>query len=175
MKYYIVRNGEPFGPLEKQDLLSYGTTRESDIWHEGLPQWVKASTIPELADLFEESAFGAYTEVGQAGAFPPPPRPAQPEFIPHTNWLPWAVLATVLGFMSSCIGMVFGIVAIVQANKANRYYAEGVQIAGDSANSTAKTMTIIGLVIAVIGLLYSIYLVSTGDFTQLIEILDKLD
>jgi hypothetical protein len=136
---------------------------------------VKASTIPELADLFEESAFGAYTEVGQAGAFPPPPRPAQPEFIPHTNWLPWAVLATVLGFMSSCIGMVFGIVAIVQANKANRYYAEGVQIAGDSANSTAKTMTIIGLVIAVIGLLYSIYLVSTGDFTQLIEILDKLD
>jgi hypothetical protein len=77
--------------------------------------------------------------------------------------------------MSSCIGMVFGIVAIVQANKANRYYAEGVQIAGDSANSTAKTMTIIGLVIAVIGLLYSIYLVSTGDFTQLIEILDKLD
>jgi hypothetical protein len=175
MKYYIVRNGEPFGPLEKQDLLSYGTTRESDIWHEGLPQWVKASTIPELADLFEESAFGAYTEVGQAGAFPPPPRHAQPEYIPHTNWLPWAVLATVLGFMSSCIGMVFGIVAIVQANKANRYYAEGVQIAGDSANSTAKTMTIIGLVIAVIGLLYSIYLVSTGDFTQLIEILDKLD
>lgn len=177
MKYYIIRNGEPFGPLEKHELLGQGLTPDSDVWHEGLPQWVKASTVPELNDLFEDSAFGTYardySNIGQ-GAYPPPSYP-RPQYIPHTNWLPWAVTATVLGFLCSCIGMIFGIVGIVQANKANRYYAEGIQMAGDSANSTARTMTIIAFVIAAIGLGYTLVMLSSGNVSAVMEMIQNMN
>lgn len=175
MKYYIIRNRQPFGPLEKHELQAYGLTRDSDVWHEGLPQWVKAGTVPALADLFEESAFGAYTQPGQAAPYSPPPSYNLPEPIPHTNWLPWAIVAAVLGFVFSCIGMIFGIVGIVQANKANRYYAEGVRVAGDSANTTAKTMTIIGYVIAALGLAWTIWLLSQGNMSAFIEAMERLN
>ena len=71
----------------------------------------------------------------------------------RTNWLPWAIVATVAGFFTSCIGAIFGIIGIVQANKANSFYAQGFDAEGDAANSNAKTMTIIGLIFAGIGIL----------------------
>lgn len=71
----------------------------------------------------------------------------------HTNWLPWAIVATVVGFFASCIGAIFGIIAIVQANKANTLYSQGFDREGDAANSNAKIMTIIGLIFAGIGII----------------------
>lgn len=71
----------------------------------------------------------------------------------RTNWLPWAIVATVVGFFASCIGAIFGIIAIVQANKANTLYAQGFDSEGDAANSNAKIMTIIGLIFAGIGII----------------------
>lgn len=75
----------------------------------------------------------------------------------RTNWLPWAIVATVLGFFCSCIGAIFGIIAIVQSNKANGLYARGFDADGDAANSNAKTMTIIGLVFAGIGIFIAFF------------------
>ena len=75
----------------------------------------------------------------------------------RTNWLPWAIVATVVGFFTSCIGVIFGIIGIVQANKANTFYAQGMDREGDNANSNAKTMTIIGLVLAGLGLIVLIF------------------
>lgn len=71
----------------------------------------------------------------------------------RTNWLPWAIVATIVGFFASCIGAIFGIIAIVQANKANTLYAQGFDREGDAANSNAKIMTIIGLIFAGIGII----------------------
>lgn len=70
----------------------------------------------------------------------------------RTNWLPWAIVATVVSFISSCVGSIFGIIAIIQASKANGLYAAGFDSEGDQANNTAKTMTIIAGVLAVVGL-----------------------
>ena len=75
----------------------------------------------------------------------------RPDF--RTNWLPWAIVATVVGFFTSCIGAIFGIIGIVQANKANNLYAQGFDQEADTANSNAKVMTIIGLAFAALGLL----------------------
>lgn len=71
----------------------------------------------------------------------------------RTNWLPWAIVATVVGFFTSCIGAIFGIIGIVQANKANTMYARGYDREGDAANSNARIMTIIGLIFAGIGII----------------------
>lgn len=88
----------------------------------------------------------------------------------HTNWLGWAIVATVLGALTSCFGLIFGVIGIVQANKANRFYSQGYEREGDVANSSAKIMTIIGLVIAglaIIGLL--VYFSMLGSIVGIIS------
>ena len=82
--------------------------------------------------------------------------------IPHTNWMTWAIVSTVLNCFCSCIGLVFSIIGIVQANKANNYYAHQMKAEGDAANSTAKTMTIVSLVLAGLGLIGSIFVFTSG-------------
>lgn len=177
MKYYLIRDGQPFGPVEKNELRNYGVTRDSDVWHEGIPAWVKAGSIPELEDIWAEQPPVAFPtpdgNPGFSGATPPPAYHGQ-EYVPHTNWLPWAVIATVTGALFSCFGMIFGIVGIVQANKANDYYANGLTAAGDSANSTAKIMTILGFCIAALGLIYTIVMFATGSFSAMVNMMESL-
>ena len=77
----------------------------------------------------------------------------RPGYSYHTNWLPWAIAATIVGLLFSCIGAVFGIIGIVQANKANTFYGMGDDAEGDRVNSNARIMTIIAFVLAGIGLI----------------------
>lgn len=87
--------------------------------------------------------------------------------IPHTNWMPWAIVGTIVGALFSCIGMIFGIIGIVKANNANKAYAVGDETGGDMNNSSAKTMTIIALVLAGIGLIVN--LVWFGSLSAITE------
>lgn len=239
-EYYIIIDGERQGPYAKDALKIVGVNEDTYVWRSGLPDWVRARELPELADVLmqDNSAFGTYAEmpsdpyfamigndrVGPAapdelvrrGLKPETPvwrngmadwQPAstQPELVeairrsnssvghqsqtppgfnfgrsnpyygaqtdsqPYnqydkcngyrpvpTNWLPWAIVATICGFLFSCVGGIFGIIGIVQANSANNYYRIGQNDAGDQANSTARTMTIIGLVLSGLGLLFAI-------------------
>lgn len=95
---------------------------------------------------------------------------------PHTNWLPWAIVSTVLNCIFSCIGIIFSIIGIVQANKANSLYQMGNNMEADAANSNAKVMTIISFVFAGLGVLVLISLIGTGvaGFMGVIEALDAM-
>lgn len=83
-------------------------------------------------------------------------QPQQPYGQYHYNWMTWAIIGTVVGFLFSCIGLIFGIIAINASSKANTAYAMGDNLTGDANNSTAKTMTIIALVLGGVGLLVTI-------------------
>lgn len=93
----------------------------------------------------------------QQQQYPQPPQ--QPQYRQYqaqpTNWLPWAIVATVLG-LCSCIGLVLGIIAITRANSANKFYQIGDTVSGNAANSSARTLTIIALAFDGIGLLVNI-------------------
>ena len=96
----------------------------------------------------------------QQQQYPQPPQPPQQPQYPQyqaqpTNWLPWAIVATVLG-LCSCIGLVLGIIAITRANSANKFYQIGDTVSGNAANSSARTLTIIALAFDGIGLLVNI-------------------
>lgn len=95
---------------------------------------------------------------------------------PHTNWLPWAIVSTVLNCIFSCIGIIFSIIGIVQASKANNLYQMGNNVEADAANSNAKVMTIISFVFAGLGVLVLISLIGTGvaGFMGVIEALDAM-
>ena len=80
-----------------------------------------------------------------------------------TNWMPWAIVGTVCGFLFSCIGIIFGIIAINNANKANRLIRSGLDTEARTANQSAKTMTIISLVLAGIGMVISGSILSSGS------------
>lgn len=93
----------------------------------------------------------------QQQQYPQPPQ--QPQYRQYqaqpTNWLPWAIVATVLG-LCSCIGLVLGIIAITRANSANKFYQIGDTVSGNAANSSARILTIIALAFDGIGLLVNI-------------------
>lgn len=170
-------------------------TPETLVWKPGIENWVAAKTLPELAPAFssQEQPFSQRppeytnpnTQQQDFSRFSDNPQ-YDPRHTYHnhdryyerydryrggyrpsmrTNWLPWAIVATIVGFFASCVGAIFGIIGIVQANKANTLYAQGFDREGDQANSNAKIMTIIGLILAGIGILIAISF--GGVFTSL--------
>lgn len=77
-------------------------------------------------------------------------QPAKPD-----NYLVLAIVATVLG-LCSCIGTIIGIVAIVFATQVDSKYNLGDYAGAESSSKNAKLLSIIGLVIAGLGIIGSI-------------------
>lgn len=158
--YFIIKDGTQHGPFSKEELRLRGITPDTMVWREGMADWAKASTVPDLEDLFARPVPpppSSYNPYGQAPVNPPYPGMA-PNFSetpePHTNWQPWAIVAIVCGVLFNCLGLILAIFAIVNANKANRYYAEGWVDRGASNNSSAKVLTIIALALEAISIGY---------------------
>lgn len=204
--WYAMIGGIQKGPATIEELISMGLTPDTPVWHNGLAEWVAASSQSEIINKLgarrppHYNPYDRQSTYGQPRDFSNNPQYGPRQEYPgnstygnqpgfswnpqygndsrqygrnntdnrynngniHTNWLPWAIVATVTGFIFSCIGAVFGVIAIIQANKANGFYAAGDTGQGDGANNTAKTMTIIGLVLAGIGLVTTVFWWSSG-------------
>ncbi|MDE7181365.1 MAG: DUF4339 domain-containing protein [Muribaculaceae bacterium] len=175
-KYFLIINGSQVGPLDYAELREAGLTIDTPVWREGLPDWVKASQLPELAGALSSQPappphpMGQFARAAQPnGQFGRAPyeQPYNPDNgynnlpIAHTNWLPWAIVGTVLGVLFCFIGMIFGIIGIVNANKANNAYNIGDGETGAAVNKNARTMTIISLILGGLGVPISL-LVLTG-------------
>ena len=201
-QYFIIVDGQQKGPYPREVLRMQGMTPDTYVWREGMDGWAQASSMPELSTLFAEEQESIFPNSEQQPQQPPQQAqygPQQPQYgqqpyygqqqygnpyqqnmggnvRPHTNWLPWAIVSTVLNCIFSCIGIIFSIIGIVQANKANNLYQMGNNVEADAANSNAKVMTIISFVFAGIGVLVLISLIGTGvaGFMGAIEALDAM-
>lgn len=186
-EYFAMINGRREGPMPLYALPQRGVTPNTPVWCEGMAEWAPASTLPEVMQLLNtgyppysnpyydshgnsryQGAYGGQPYASQVAGQPDdwknnmPPAQSQ-----HTNWLPWAIVGTVAGTLLSCIGLICGIVAIIQANKANTAYAQGNYPVAEAANSSAKIMTIITLCLAGLGLLTISSIMSTGTLNAL--------
>lgn len=178
-EYYIMINGRREGPLPLYMMSQRGVTPATPVWCEGMTDWAPASTRPEVMQVitvnsspYSNPYYDNYGNSRFQGAPYNNPMPNQaadwkqnnmpPTQAPPTNWLPWAIVGTIAGTLFSCIGLICGIVAIVQANKANTAYALGNYEVAKAANSSAKIMTIITLCLAGLGLLTLGSIMSTG-------------
>lgn len=116
--YYLNAQNQQMGPVEKQDLIPCGVTRQTMVWTEGMASWAPAWQVPDLGDLF-----ATVPPVQPSGpVYPTPgPGPAYPEAMqgkPQSYmWL--AILSTLL----CCLP--FGIVSIVYASKVDSTWAIG--------------------------------------------------
>jgi hypothetical protein len=53
MDYYISQgNGQQQGPFKREELMRMGLTPSTLVWRQGMSQWMAASAMPELSDLF---------------------------------------------------------------------------------------------------------------------------
>lgn len=184
-QYYMVIDEKSTGPFSLAEvILNPMLTPETLIWKPGLADWVTAGSLSELAPVFATKKMRENTEVPPEYVSPNQesnPFAGNPQYQPHhtynnqrehyhhpnyggygyrpnirTNWMPWAIAATIVGFFFSCIGAIFGIIGIVQANRANTLFARGLDREGEAANSNAKIMTIIGFVFAAVGLIVGV-------------------
>lgn len=95
--------------------------------------------------------------------------------------LPNSTLILVFGIISivTCccygvIGLIFGIIAIVLANKATKLYAANPELyTGYSNVNTGKILAIIGVILNGIYLAWSIYALSVYGFEGIQEIQDQ--
>lgn len=169
--WYAMLNGTRVGPATPDALVANGLHNTTPVWREGMHDWMEAATQPELIAAMQrkgnpyinqpsaaQQPYGAGQQYGAARPFGSgQPYGQLPQGV--TNWMPWAIVATI-GGLFSCIGMILGIIAIVQANKANNAYRMGATMQGDSANSSAKVLTIIAIALDVIGIAGSAFFVS---------------
>lgn len=160
-QYYIADKGVQTGPFTLEELKYHNLTPHTLVWREGLPQWVEASTQSELQPYITKQT---PPPLGEQGGVP----------TPHTNWMPWAIVTTVLGVCTGCITLVLGIIAIIQANKANDFYMRHMDEMAEAANSNAKILTIIGLVLGGVSLLATIALLATGNLVNVIQQLAEI-
>jgi hypothetical protein len=50
--YYLNGQNEQIGPVQANELLKHGVTKDTLVWKEGMNNWLAAGTIPELSGLF---------------------------------------------------------------------------------------------------------------------------
>jgi hypothetical protein len=50
-KYFLIDGEKQTGPFNLEELKNIGVTKNSMIWYEGLPEWVKANEIDEIKSL----------------------------------------------------------------------------------------------------------------------------
>lgn len=193
--WFAMMGGTRIGPNSISELIGMGLKPTTPVWHNGMADWALANTQPTIMRRLNatppQNPFAANPQYGNPRQnYNPrqsygnnPDFGANPQYGSHenngynpnfqrnpygqpanrTNWLPWAIAATVAGFLFSCIGCIFGIIGLIYANKANNFYSAGYDEDGDRANNTARIMTIIGIITAGIGLIFSGYLLSTGN------------
>ncbi len=147
--YYAMLGSERIGPLPPADLMACGVTADTPVWTEGMPDWRKAGQVDAFASFLNPGGVPPYHRYTPGMQQPEYTTPAVQQ---HTNWLPWAIVGTVLALCTSCVGLIFGIIGIVKASQANDFYARGNEEMGRMANSNAQIMTIIALVLDALGL-----------------------
>lgn len=181
-RWFAMINGRQEGPYTIETLISMGLNPETPVWRSGMPDWTNASYVPEImrrfsatppphnggyprADYGRNPGFGGYNQGGyNQGGYNQGGYNnngwQRPQGV--INWLPWAIIATIIALPTSCIGAIFGIIAIINANKANTLYQQGYPEYADSANKTAKTMTIITAGLIALGIIGSLFVVKNG-------------
>lgn len=152
MLYYYALNGEQKGPVEEDQLVALGVTRNTLVWCEGMEAWEQAGQVKALQYLFDGGS-----------ATPPPspqpqPQPQQQETyvlrqqpaMPKT-WQTEALLVTLVSFLccSNLISGVLGIVAIVKAGGVTSAYRMGDYGMAEEASREAGRLTKIAFWVSV--------------------------
>ena len=158
-KYFYTNRVNNFGPFTLEELSEKNIQRDTLVWYEGLTEWKKAGSLPELSSLFRQV---------------PPPAPAPSPSVGNTvnnsrtyermpkTWLVESILATIL----CCLP--FGIVGIVCASRVESRYYAGDTDGAFRASEEARKWTTVALITGIISYILAIIItVSFADSSVL--------
>lgn len=186
--YYVHLNGEQKGPFTLDQLRDIEIKEETMVWRSDLPNWVAAATLEELRPFFIVPPQPVVPPIEPVQPQPshqqPYQQPQQPQYAPGsetyghpnnnqnhvpgtyppgwTNWLGWAIVGLVLGFFTCCLGLIFGIIATVKASQANSAAKAGDFNVAYPTNDSARTWTIVSLIVGGLGIIISFLLFVVG-------------
>jgi len=87
-EYFAMIAGNRVGPYPLSLLRQMGVTRDTPVWTAGMSNWQPAYSVAEV--------FAAISGTPNFSNSQGSPSPFQTSV--HTNWLPWAIVATIAGF-----------------------------------------------------------------------------
>ena len=149
--YYIDAQRQTVGPFTVSQLAAEGIRPDTLVWCEGMPEWIRASNIPELQSILCSNVppMPGYqgNQYQQAGASNQPSNAPQYEKPQSYLWL--GILTTIL----CCLP--FGIVSIVYASKVDSYWYAGKYDAARDSSLKARNWGIASAVSAAV--IYFIY------------------
>ncbi|MFD2966925.1 CD225/dispanin family protein [Sphingobacterium bambusae] len=156
-KFHYTDGTNTFGPFTVEELQGKGITGDTYVWTEGLPSWVVARQIPELASVISDGQQPYYSSGGatvppQFGAPRPPVFAQQYGGRPPKTYLVETILTTIF----CCWPL--GIPSIIYAARVEKKYYAG-DISGaeqDSANAKKWMWINVG---ACIGLWFLYFLI----------------
>lgn len=175
MKYYVASGRQPAGPFELATLREMNITPSTLVWHDKLPDWVRADQVDEIrVEVLGLAPLGA-PHAPAAPAMPPQgAEPAKAPYQPHpydtpagapypqqpqdgygqgNGWNPNGGMPpcppTYLAFsiiVTVLCCRIFGVVAIVNSSKVSSLYNQGRYDESLRASNAARNWCIAALV-----------------------------
>lgn len=154
-KYFIIKDNQQIGPFSISELRQQGITADTLIWEKGLANWTPAKDIDCL-----KSILGAIPP-----AIPQPPTYApgsQPQHLDNAllmkinDMKTWIVIVIIAGFLFSCIGGIFAIIALTKINSARDSLNTGSEYIAETNYQSAKNWLIAAIVCTGLGLIVNI-------------------
>jgi hypothetical protein len=154
--FYINAAGSKVGPVNLQDLAYHHVTPETMVWMQGMTQWQKAITVPQIMSA-----------IAQNQPVTPPPFQAQPTppVQQPQSYLWLGILTTLL----CCIP--FGIISIIYATKVDNLWACGKFDEAKRSSRTARNWGIAAAVsfIAIFIIYFLILIIATAAGLEIAE------
>ncbi|BCU77690.1 DUF4339 domain-containing protein [Luteolibacter sp. LG18] len=182
MQWYYSKNGTQLGPIGTEDIkakLGSGEISATDlVWKEGMADWVPAGQVGELRTLIATPSAAPLggapvsTPVAPASPYAPPvAATAAPGAYPIGAGCPKASTAKTLGICGlvfalccSIVGVVLGILAVVNGNQAQQQIAQNPAWAADLPKAKAGvTMGWIAIGLGVVSMIVSV-VINVGRF-----------
>ncbi|GHE36901.1 CD225/dispanin family protein [Sphingobacterium griseoflavum] len=135
-KFHYTDGTNTFGPFTAEELEGKGITGDTYVWTEGLPNWVVARQVPELASVIATGQQPYYTagssSVPPQFSSPRPPVFAQQQGRPPKNYLIETILTTIF----CCWPL--GIPSIIYATRVEKKYYAGDYLGAEQDAASAK-------------------------------------
>ena len=167
-KYFFANGNEQRGPYSLDEIAALGLRNDTLVWHEGLIEWRRADSIPELMARMAELQMAAPVAERQTSANNLPNPQSQLNYETHyavpTDGL--AIASLVLGIISipglclwggglvpAILAIIFGLIARSRIRRGERTGA-GIALAGLILGFIAAGLVVAFFVIAIsIGLI----------------------
>lgn len=150
--FYIDSEGKQKGPFSLDELKSEQVRRETLMWTQGMPEWLRAYDVVELQPLFDVSttAHNQYEETAPQQQVAYQQTIAQNVPVMPKSWMVESILVTILPFLlCGNILSLIGIAAIVNASKVESLYHSGLYAKSKEASDNAARWTKITFWIAI--------------------------